>query len=101
MCWSKSIPIRFFKLPEDAHVEGGDVMLHNDYLFVGTYYGSDYSNFITARTNIKAVEYLREMFPEKKLKSFNLKKSNYEPRDNALAPGLLFSACGKGQGYLV
>ena len=93
-------PDKILKLPEDAHVEGGDVMLHNDHLFVGTYYGSDYSNFITARTNMKAVEYLREMFPQKKLKSFNLKKSNYEPRDNALHLDCCFQPVGKDKAIL-
>ncbi len=93
-------PDKVLQLPEDAHVEGGDVMLHNDYLFVGTYYGSDYSNFITARTNKQAVEYLREMFPEKKLKSFNLKKSNYEPRDNALHLDCCFQPVGKDKAIL-
>ncbi|MGB7785488.1 MAG: arginine deiminase family protein [Salinimicrobium sp.] len=91
---------KVLKLPEEAHVEGGDVMLHNDYLFVGTYYGRDYSNFITARTNMKAVEYLRQMFPEKKLKSFNLKKSNYEPRDNALHLDCCFQPVGKDKAIL-
>lgn len=93
-------PDKIIRLPEDAHVEGGDVMLYNDYLFVGTYYGSDYSNFITARTNMKAVEYLRELFPEKKLKSFNLKKSNYEPRDNALHLDCCFQPVGKNKAIL-
>ncbi|MGB7841817.1 MAG: arginine deiminase-related protein [Salinimicrobium sp.] len=93
-------PDKILQLPEDAHVEGGDVMLHNDYLFVGTYYGSDYSNFITARTNKQAVEYLRELFPEKKLKSFNLKKSNYEPRDNALHLDCCFQPVGKDKAIL-
>jgi N-dimethylarginine dimethylaminohydrolase len=28
--------------PEEVHIEGGDVMLWNNYIFVGTYKGSDY-----------------------------------------------------------
>ena len=93
-------PDKIIRLPEDAHVEGGDVMVHNDYLFVGTYYGSDYSNFITARTNKQAVNYLREIFPQKKVKSFNLKKSNYEPRDNALHLDCCFQPVGKDKAIL-
>ena len=46
---------QIISLPKDAHVEGGDVMLHNDYLFIGAYYGSDYPDFITARTNLHTV----------------------------------------------
>ena len=93
-------PDKILKLPEDAHVEGGDVMLFDDYLFIGTYYGIDYPHVITARTNMKAVEYLREMFPNKKIKSFNLKKSNYEPRDNALHLDCCFQPVGKNKAIL-
>lgn len=91
---------KIIKLPEDAHVEGGDVMLHNDYLFVGTYYGEDYSDFITARTNLKAIEYLKDLFPHKKVKSFNLKKSNVEPRDNALHLDCCFQPVGKDKAII-
>jgi N-dimethylarginine dimethylaminohydrolase len=93
-------PDKVIRLPEDAHVEGGDVMVHNEYLFVGTYYGSDYPNYITARTNMKAVNYLKNLFPEKKVKSFNLKKSNYEPRDNALHLDCCFQPVGKNKAIL-
>lgn len=91
---------KVIRLPEDAHVEGGDVMLHNDYLFVGTYYGEDYADFITARTNLKAIEYLKELFPHKKVKSFNLKKSNVEPRDNALHLDCCFQPVGKDKAII-
>ena len=38
-------------LPETAHVEGGDVIVWNDFLFIGTCFSQDYRNFKTARTN--------------------------------------------------
>jgi N-dimethylarginine dimethylaminohydrolase len=41
--------------PEEVHIEGGDVMLHGDHIFVGTYRGEDYPDYIIARTNVKAV----------------------------------------------
>ena len=63
-------------LPDVCHIEGGDVMPWGDYIFVGTYRGEDYPNFITARTNVEAVAALQELFPHKTIKSFNLKKSN-------------------------
>ena len=63
-------PENIIKLPEECHVEGGDVMPWNDYIFVGTYSGSDYSSFITARTNMDAVIALQELFPNKIGKSF-------------------------------
>ena len=33
-------------LPEECHVEGGDVMPWNDYIFIGTYSGDDYSDLL-------------------------------------------------------
>lgn len=81
-------------LPEECHVEGGDVMPWNDYIFVGTYTGSDYPEFITARTNIQAVEALRELFPHKKVKSFELRKSNTIAKENALHLDCCFQPIG-------
>ena len=76
------------------HVEGGDVMPWNDYLFIGTYTGKDYPDYITARTNKQAVDYLTAMFPNKKVVSFELRKSNTEPRDNALHLECCFQPVG-------
>ena len=87
-------------LPEDAHVEGGDVMVHNDYIFVGTYYGEDYSSFITARTNTKAVEYIKELFPNRTVKTFNLKKSNTDAKENALHLDCCFQPVGKDKAII-
>ena len=51
--------------PEEVHVEGGDVMPWKDHLFVGTYTGPGYRDFITARTNQEAVDFLRDTFPQR------------------------------------
>ena len=75
---------KIIKLPKECHVEGGDVILHNDYIFIGTYDGDDYSNYKTARTNYKAIRFLKEKFIEKKIISFDLIKSDVEPTKNAL-----------------
>ena len=75
---------KIIELPENCHVEGGDVILHNDFIFIGTYDGEDYSNLKTARTNNRAIEFLKKKFPAKKILSFNLIISDYEPINNAL-----------------
>jgi len=93
-------PNKVIELPEDVHVEGGDVMLYNDHLFIGAYYGEDYPQFITARTNLKGVEHIRKMFPNKKVRSFNLRKSNTEARDNALHLDCCFQPVGRGKAIL-
>ena len=87
-------------LPEECHIEGGDVMPWNDYIFVGTYSGEDYSNFITARTNIEAVKALQDLFPNKIVKSFELRKSNTNPKENALHLDCCFQPIGKNKAIL-
>ena len=84
-------------LPEECHIEGGDVILWNDYIFVGTYTADDYSDFITARTNGKAVKALQQLFPHKIVKAFELRKSNYNPKKNALHLDCCFQPIGNGK----
>jgi len=87
-------------LPEECHVEGGDVMPWNDYIFIGTYSGEDYANYITARTNMDAVIAIQELFPHKTVKSFELRKSNTEPKDNALHLDCCFQPIGKDKAII-
>ncbi|WP_392346044.1 dimethylarginine dimethylaminohydrolase family protein [uncultured Polaribacter sp.] len=88
------------ELPQECHVEGGDVMPWNEYIFVGTYSGEDYSDYITARTNIDAVIALQELFPEKTVKSFELRKNNTDPKENALHLDCCFQPIGKDKAIL-
>ena len=74
-------PNKVVRPPEEVHIEGGDVMLWNDYIFIGTYKGSDYKDYITARTNRQGVEYIKELFPHKKVREFDLVKSKLEARE--------------------
>lgn len=93
-------PEKIIKLPEECHVEGGDVMPWNEYIFVGTYTGDDYADFITARTNIQAVEALRKLFPNKIVKSFELRKSNTIAKENALHLDCCFQPIGTDKAIL-
>jgi len=86
--------------PEEVHIEGGDVMLWNDYIFVGTYKGSDYASYITARTNMQGVKFIKELFPNKIVKEFDLVKSKIEARDNALHLDCCFQPVGKDKGII-
>ena len=87
-------------LPEECHVEGGDVMPWNDFIFIGTYSGDDYSDYITARTNMDAVIAIQELFPHKTVKAFELRKSNTDPKDNALHLDCCFQPVGKNKAIL-
>ncbi|WP_353104021.1 arginine deiminase family protein [Myroides odoratus] len=87
-------PNDIISAPEEMHFEGGDVMLWNDHIFIGSYKRPDYRNYITARTNELGVEFIRELFPNKIIKSFDLVKSKVEPRDNALHLDCCFQPVG-------
>jgi len=93
-------PLKVHRPPDEVHIEGGDVMLWGDHIFIGTYKGSDYKDFITARTNMHGVNYIKEMFPHKVIKEFDLVKSRLEPRDNALHLDCCFQPVGKDKGVI-
>lgn len=89
-------PAKFKRIEdkEKIHIEGGDVILWNDYIFIGTYLGADYSQVKTARTNKAGIDYIRELFPHKKILTFDLVKSWEDARDNALHLDCCFQPVG-------
>ncbi|RDI58397.1 dimethylarginine dimethylaminohydrolase family protein [Flavobacterium glaciei] len=93
-------PKKVVRPPEEVHIEGGDVMLWNDYIFIGTYKGSDYKDYITARTNMLGVQYIKDLFPNKIVKEFDLVKSKIEARDNALHLDCCFQPVGNDKGII-
>ena len=93
-------PTKVVRPPEEVHIEGGDVMLYNDHIFIGTYKGSDYKDFITARTNMAGVQFIKDLFPNKIVKEFDLVKSKIEPRDNALHLDCCFQPVGSNKGII-
>ncbi|TBV25439.1 MULTISPECIES: dimethylarginine dimethylaminohydrolase family protein [Meridianimaribacter] len=93
-------PKKVIRPPEEAHIEGGDVIVWNDHIFIGTYRGADYSDYIVARTNQLGVDYITEKFPHKTIKSFDLKKSQVNPRDNALHLDCCFQPIGTNKAIL-
>ncbi len=88
-------PAKFVHIQDQSiHIEGGDVLLWNDYIFIGTYNGSDYPEIKTARTNKKGVDFIKAFFPNKKVVAFDLVKSTTEARDNALHLDCCFQPVG-------
>jgi N-dimethylarginine dimethylaminohydrolase len=53
---------QILEMPEDSFIEGGDVILHGKYVFVG----------ISERTNWSGYEFLRKSFPQKEVIPFQL-----------------------------
>ena len=93
-------PDKIIVPPKEVHIEGGDVMPWNDYIFVGMYSGDDYADYITARTNLEAVHFLQDLFPHKKVKAFELRKSNTDPRENALHLDCCFQPIGRDKAII-
>lgn len=93
-------PDKVVRPPDEVHIEGGDVMPWNDHIFIGTYKGSDYKDYITARTNLQGVQYIKDLFPNKIVKEFDLVKSKIEPRDNALHLDCCFQPIGIDKGII-
>ena len=88
------------RLPDSCRVEGGDVMLWGNYVFIGTYTADDYSEYITARTNMQAVDVIEKLFPNKTIIPFELLKSNDDPRNNALHLDCCFQPVGKNKAII-
>ena len=88
------------KMPEGARVEGGDVMPWDDCIFIGVSDEEDFEKYTCARTNYDGVAFLQKTFPERTVISFELNKSDVEPRDNALHLDCCFQPIGKNQAVI-
>ena len=82
------------KMPENARAEGGDVMPWNDYIFVGYSQEEDFIKYKVSRTNLEGVNFLQDQFPDKTVKSFELNKSDTDPKENALHLDCCFQPFG-------
>jgi N-dimethylarginine dimethylaminohydrolase len=83
------------RMPSQTRTEGGDVMVHNDYVFVGYSKEEDFNKYIVARTNEDALDFLKENIKSKKVIGFELNKSDQDPYDNALHLDCCFQPVGK------
>ena len=86
---------KIINLPDTAHIEGGDVIVWNDFLCIGTCFSEDYRNFKTARTNEYAIETLKEYFPKKRIIDLELKKNDTVPYEGILHLDCTFNPVGK------
>ena len=93
-------PKHIVHTPEDVHVEGGDVILWNEFMFVGCYKQADYSGFKTARTNAKAIEFLKNQFPNKWVMDMELVKDDNDPFKGILHLDCTFQPVGKDKAII-
>jgi len=82
------------RMPQQSRAEGGDVMPWNEFIFVGYSEEEDFNRYRVARTNKEGVQFLEKEFPKKKVRSFELKKSDENPRENALHLDCCFQPLG-------
>ncbi len=91
---------QIYNLPEAVHVEGGDVVLYGDYIFLGQYDFPDYRQVKTARTNRLALDYLRMIFPNKTIIPLNLRKSDTDPYQGILHLDCTFMPVGRDKAII-
>lgn len=91
---------QIYNLPEAVHVEGGDVILYKNYIFLGQYNFPDYSQVKTARTNRLAVDYLKMIFPERTIMPLNLLKSDTDPYQGILHLDCTFMPVGRDKAII-
>ena len=89
-----------YNLPETVHVEGGDVVLWNDYIFLGQYDFPDYPSKKTARTNRLAYDYLKMIFPRKTILPLNLRKDDTNPYEGILHLDCTFMPVGRDKAII-
>ena len=83
-------------MPSGCRIEGGDVIVHNDHLFLGVSNDEDVNRYKTARTNYAGMEYLNNEFPAKEFKGFELLKDDWNPRGGSLHLDCAFQPIGRG-----
>jgi len=81
-------------MPSDTRIEGGDVILFGDYIFIGYSQESDFKKYSVARTNLKGVSFIKDYFPNMKVISFELTKSDLDPKKNSLHLDCCFQPIG-------
>ena len=91
---------QIYNLPESVHVEGGDVVLYKNYIFLGQYDFPDYRQVKTARTNRLALDYLKMIFPEKTIIPLNLLKSDTDPYQGILHLDCTFMPVGRDKAII-
>ncbi|SZD73582.1 arginine deiminase [Candidatus Ornithobacterium hominis] len=91
---------KIIRVAEDEHIEGGDVILWNEFMFVGTYKKPDYPHYKTARTNAKAIQMLKTKFPDKWVIDMELHKNDNDPYAGVLHLDCCFQPVGKDKAII-
>ena len=86
--------------PEHVHIEGGDVVLFGDKIFLGMYLSPDYPKYKMARTNKYAIGFLKDLFPKKDIIPLELIKHDTDPHTGILHLDCCFQPVGGDKAIL-
>ncbi len=86
---------KILRTPSDVHIEGGDVIVHNDFVFVGYSEKKDFSKYKVARTNSESLNFLKNHFPDKEIIGLELLKSDVNIFEGALHLDCCLQPLGK------
>lgn len=88
---------KIYNLPPNTFVEGGDVVLYNDIIFIGVSDASTFDSYKTARTNMRGYEFLKEIFPTHNFIVLELKKDDMNPNNGVLHLDCAFMPVSKNK----
>ena len=75
---------KVLKIDSNSKIEGGDVTIFKDHIFIGASTHTDFNKYKVARTNFEAVDFIKNNFPSKKVMGFELFKSDTYKNENTL-----------------
>lgn len=87
---------KIHRIPQEVYVEGGDVIVSENHLFIGYSKNPDFHKYEVSRTNDKALVYLQSHFPSKQIIGFELNKSDTNSNQNCLHLDCCFQPLGLG-----
>lgn len=86
---------KVLKINSKAKIEGGDVTIFKDHIFIGASNPTDFNKYKVARTNFEAVDFIKNNFPNKKVVGFELFKSDNDKNENTLHLDCCFQPVSK------
>ncbi len=81
---------KIIEIPEGTIIEGGDVIVHHEHVFVG----------VGERTNWAGVEFLQNQLPHKQVHGLALQVDEENPDENALHLDCIFQPVGKNEAII-
>ena len=75
---------KVLNIDSNSKIEGGDVAIFKDHVFIGSSDPTDFNKYKVARTNFEAVDFIKNNFPNKKVMGFELFKSDTDKNENTL-----------------